>query len=216
MVTYDSPEEQATEPQQVVDIPHWDVAVSDDDPMAIMQRVHQLWWRWADFSLFVVHPSLTVITPPRVIHPRKIAESEESEFVYPIHDHGYKLMTSKASEMYSAGLSMCRLYFTIEKMIYLLIERLKAETGDGGEGKTALDSEVQIAFSGFDGAQRKAFESIINLPYNVIVTNFEPGEWGERYLEIVRRLADKGYGFPAESPRNIFQSPRSATIKAKQ
>lgn len=216
MVTDDSTEEQSTGTQKLVETMHWDVAVSDDDPVAIMQRVHQLWWRWADFSLFVVHPALKVIAPPCVIPPMKIDESEENEFVYPIHDYGYKLMTSKASEMYSAGLSMCRLYFTIEKMIYLLIERLKAEVGDGGDDKTALDSEVQIAFSGFDGAQRKAFESIINLPYNVIVTNFEPGEWGERYLEIVKRLADKGYGYPPESPRNIFQHSYSASAKAKR
>lgn len=216
MVANDLPDDQPSKENQTVDRPDWNVALAEDDPIALVQRVHQLWWRWADFGLFVVHPALDVITPPRIIPPMKLADSDESEFVYPIHDYGYKLMTSKGSEMYSAGLSMCRLYFTIEKMIYLLIERLKSESGEEEDGKTALDAEVQIAFSGFDGAQRKAFESVINLPYNVIVTNFEPGEWGERYLEIVKRLADKGYGYPSESPRDIFQQSRASGVKAKR
>src|SRR5690606_38835593 len=132
------------------------------------------------------------------------------EFAYTIHDFGMKLSTSKAEEFLSAGKSMCKLYFTIEKMIYILIERLKS----GGIDK---DTEVQVAFAGHHYAQRKAFEVVINLSWNLVVTNFDPGAWGENYLQTVKRLADKGYGYPSESPRqpykNTYGSSGSTTIK---
>ena len=44
---------------------------------------------------------------------------------------------------------------TIEKMIFLLIERLKS-------GGISEETEVQVAFGGHELAQRKGFESIIN------------------------------------------------------
>ena len=100
--------------------------------------------------------------------------------------------------MYSAGMSMCKLYYTIEKIIFLLVERLKT-------GGVSTETEVQVAFSGHELAQRKAFEIIINLNHNVVVTNFDPGIWGERYLQTVKRLADKGYGYPLEAPRDSFR-----------
>lgn len=169
-----------------------------DDPGVIIERVYQLWIRWANFELIVVNPIWEVISPPLIIGPELISGTDEYEFVYNIHDHGYKLTTSKASEMFSAGLSMCKMYYTIEKMIYILVERLKS-------GGTTTEVEVQVAFGGHELAQRKAFESIINLSYNVVVTNFDPGLWGEHYLATVKRLADKGYGYPPESPRDIYR-----------
>ena len=108
--------------------------------------------------------------------------------------------------MYSAGMSMCKLFYTIEKMIYLLIERLKTSGVDA-------ETEVQVAFGGHEIAQRKAFESIINLTYNVVATNFDPGVWGERYLQTVKRLADKGYGYPSEAPRDNFRKSHVTTPK---
>lgn len=170
----------------------------DNDPVTMIERVYQLWWAWADFELFIITPTISAIIPPHVILPELISHSNEYEFVYPIHDHGYKLSTSKAQDMYTAGMSMCKLFYTIEKMIYLLIERMKT-------GGIDTETEVQIAFGGHEIAQRKAFESVINLSYNVVVTNFDPGPWGERYLQTLKRLADKGYGYPAESPRDRFR-----------
>jgi hypothetical protein len=90
-----------------------------------------------------------------------------------------------------------------------LVERLKA-------GGVATDTEVQIAFGGHELAQRKGFESIINLSYNVVVTNFDPGPWGERYLQIVKRLADKGYGYPPESPRDTYRQSHTPTTMTKR
>jgi hypothetical protein len=179
--------------------------MQDDDPIALVERVYQLWWRWADFELFIVSPTIEAISPPIIIEPEHTSELPEGEFVYNIYDHGYKLTTSKAQDMFTAGMSMCKLYNTIEKMVYLLIERLKS-------GGIEPETEVQVNFRGHELAQRKAFEIIINLNYNVVVTNFEPGEWGERYLETVKQLAKKGYGYPSEAPRDHFRrgpGPRS-------
>ncbi|WP_133128320.1 virulence factor [Legionella nagasakiensis] len=174
------------------------------DPVILVERVYQLWWRWADFHLFIISPTIDTISPPLIIPPAVIDDSGELEFVYTIYDHGYKLSTSKGEEMLTIGMSMYKLYLTIEKMIYLLVERLKS-------GGIDTETEVQIAFGGHELAQRKAFESVINLNYNVVVTNFDPGVWGERYLQNVKRLADKGYGYPPEAPRDTYRHPHTST-----
>ena len=181
----------------------------EDNPLGRVEDVYQLWWYWADFELAVITPTIEPISPPVILNPEPLPDSNELEFVYPIHDHGFKLVTSKGQEMYSAGMSMCKLFYTIEKMIYLLVERLKT-------GGIDAETEVQVAFAGHELAQRKAFESVINLNFNVVVTNFDPGLWGERYLQIVKRLADKGYGYPTEAPRESFrQSHGAASVKPR-
>lgn len=179
------------------------------DPLTLVDKIYQLWWRWADFHLVIESPDIPPIDPPLVIGPEPQEGSKELEFVYSIHDHGYKLSTSKGDQLYSAGMSMCKLYFTIEKMIFLLIERLKT-------GGISSETEVRVLFEGHELAQRKAFESIINLNWNVVVTNFEPGLWGERYLQTVKRLADKGYGYPPEAPRDIYRHPNLAAKALKR
>lgn len=187
-------------------------AVMEEDlnnPVTLVERVYQIWWHWADFHLYVISPTIETITPPLVIVPEIVPGTGELEFVYPIHDSGNKLSTSKSEDMYSAGMSMCKLYFTIEKIIHLFIERLKS-------GGINVEDEVQVAFGGHELAQRKAFESVINLTYNVVVTNFDPGYWGENYLQTVKRVAEKGYGYPTETPRDNYKlsrSPSSAGIK---
>jgi hypothetical protein len=169
------------------------------DPLELIEKIYYLWMQWADFHLYVVEPAITPIVPPYGVEPEVIdPETGEKEFVYVIQDHGYKLSSSRAEDMFDSSMSMCKLYNTIEKMIALLVERLRT-------GGIEPDAEVQVAFSGHELAQRKAFESIINLQENVVVTNFEPGEWGEKYLKVVKNLADKGYGYPPESPRDTYR-----------
>ncbi|BCA96753.1 virulence factor [Legionella antarctica] len=180
-----------------------------NNPVTIVERVYQIWWHWADFHLYISSPHIERISPPIIIEPESLSDSDnELEFVYSIHDSGNKLSASKSEDMMSAGMSMCKLFFTIEKMINILISRLKS-------GGISTETEVQVAFGGHEIAQRKAFESIINLSYNVVVTNFEPGEWGERYLENVKRMASK-YGYPPEAPRETYKhsyNSNSAGIK---
>jgi hypothetical protein len=176
--------------------------LQDNNLIVRVEQVYQLWWRWADFHLYVVSPTMDIRTEPNIILPERIPETGTLEFVYSIHDYGYRLSTSKAEEMYDAGMSMCKLYYTIEKMIFLLVERLK----DGG---VDTETEVQVAFGGHELPQRKAFESIINLDYNVVITNFDPGAWGDRYLGIAKNLARDGYGYPEKSPRaNVYRKAR--------
>lgn len=175
--------------------------IMEDDlnnPVTLVERVYQIWWHWADFHLYILSPRIDTVSPPVIIAPELLLESNEYEFVYPIHDFGSRLSTSKGEDMYAAGMSMCKLYFTIEKMIFILIERLKS-------GGISMETEVQVAFDGHQLAQRKAFESIINLSYNVVVSNFDPGLWGERYLQNVKRLSEKGYGYPSETPRETYK-----------
>lgn len=174
-----------------------------NNPITLAERVYQIWWHWADFHLYISSPYIETISPPIIIPPQLIAGTNEYEFVYPIHDSGYKLSTSKGEDMFVAGKSMCKLFYTIEKMISLLIERLKS-------GGVSTETEVQIAFSGHELSQRKAFESVINLSYNVVVTNFDPGAWGERYLENVKRMAER-YGYPPEAPRDSYKHTHSSS-----
>jgi hypothetical protein len=174
-----------------------------NDPMTIVERVYQIWWNWADFHLFIVSPFIETIIPPIIVKPEVIPGTSELEFVYTIQDAGSRLSTSKGEDMVSAGMSMFKLYMTIEKMIYMLVERLKS-------GGINSETEVQVSFGGHLLAQRKAFESIINLSYNVVVTNFDPGAWGERYLQIVKQNADK-YGYPPEAPRQTYRQSFNKT-----
>ena len=178
-----------------------------DNPIAIAQQVYQLWIQWADFHLYVIDPYIPPIEPPLIIEPEMISETEY-EFVYSIVDHGYKLSTSRAMDMFTSSHSLCKLHYTIEKMIFMLIERLKS-------GGVEAETEVQIAFAGHELAKRKAFESVINLSENVVVTNFEPGAWGEQYLKTVKLLAEKGYGYPSEAPRDTYRKPHESTATTK-
>lgn len=165
---------------------------------------------WADFHLYIVSPTFSAISPPQLLEPEIINDDGDLEFVYPIYDHGYRLSTSKGTDLHSAGTSECKLHSTIEKMIQILVNKLS-------ESETSPEVEVRVSFDGYISAERKAFESIINLSYNVVVTNFDPGPWGERYLDIVKRLADKGYGYPPESPRDSYrQSHRSIENQGSQ
>lgn len=174
-----------------------------EDLLQRISFVYQLLDNWADFHMYIVNPTFPAITPPNIIPPEKLANGEK-EFVYVIHDYGYRLSTSKNEDMFTAGQSMCKLHLTIEKMVALLIKRLK----DGGVDET---TEVQVAIEGHTSAKRKAFEIIINLDYNVIIPNFDPGEWGERYLKIVKILSEKGYGYPPKSPRDSYRRGGSST-----
>lgn len=178
-----------------------------EDPVARIERTYQIWWHWANIEIFIVSPTIPGIYPPVIIPPEPIPGSNELEFVYPIHDSGFSLTASKAENMYSAGMSNCKLHYTVEKMVALLVERLKT-------GGVSTETEVQVALSGHELALRKVFEVIINLSYNVVVTNFDPGAWGERYLLSVKRLADTGYGYPPEAPRETYRKAHSNTSKS--
>ncbi len=170
----------------------------ESDPAALYERVLFLEKNWAEIQLIIISPTITPVFPVHIIQPEQDPDSGEKEHVYPIHDFGFKLATSKGTEMYTAGQSMCKLYYTIEKMMALLVERLQASGID-------KETEVQVAVIGQENAMRKLFESVINLEYNVVLTNFDPREWGEWFIATVQRMVDKGLGYPSAAPRDYYK-----------
>ena len=139
---------------------------------------------------------------PVVYKPESLVDaSEQLEFVYPIYDYGDRLLASKGSEDLFAGQSMIKMFYTIEKMISILYQKIKDKEEESGETR----SEIKIYLDGFELCLRKAFEVIINLPENWIVMNYDPGEWGNRYLEILQKLFDKGYAYPPPAPRDYYR-----------
>lgn len=160
-----------------------------------IETLYYLWILWADFHLYIVSPYIEPIHPPLIIEPQFVEEHGEYEHVYAIHDAGYLLSTSRQQDIVLGLRSMNKFFNTIEKMIRILVERLKTGGFD--------EQEVQVSFRGHELGQRKAFESILNLTENVVVTNFEPGEWGERFLKNIEEMAKRGYGLPKSSPRSI-------------
>ena len=177
----------------------------DTDPMTRVVALESINAFRGWFSLHIINPFIDPINPPLIHMPDSLEDAaHEAEFVYPIIDTGDMLAASKAEDMFTAGFSMCKLYYTIEKIIWLLVERLKSGGIIGDEGSSE-GQEVQIAIHGYQSALRYAFASIINLPANVVIVNFDPGSWGEDYLAVVSKLAEKGYGYPDESPRDVFR-----------
>lgn len=181
-----------------------------DDPVSRVIALESINIYRAWFSIHIIRPFIEPIVPAIIHLPDSLEDAEqEAEFVYPIMDSGDVLATSKAEDMFTAGYSMCKLYYTIEKIIWLLMERLKT-------GGIAAEDEVQVAFHGQHAALRYAFASVINLQSNVIVSNYDPGHWGEDYLATVNRLAEKGYGYPEESPRDVFRKKHSPAAPSKK
>lgn len=163
----------------------------------ILDYLYYLWMLWADFQLYIVEPLIETISPPLVIAPAKDKETGAPEYVYNIMDEGFRLSTSRGQEGLSTGHSMLKYFNTIEKMVALLVERLRT-------GGISAETEVRVAFYGHELGQRKAFESILNLEENVVVVNFEPGEWGDRFMKSVLELVERGYGAPHSSPRTKY------------
>jgi hypothetical protein len=164
--------------------------------MDMLAYLDYLWMIWADFSLSILSPIIAPISPPIIIPPL-VNEDGNVEKVFCINDEGYRLSTSRGAEAFSLGHSMWKFFNTIEKIIKLLVERLK--TGGVEKG-----TEVRIAFFGYELGQRKAFESVLNLEENVVVSNYEPGSWGDNYMKTVLEMAERGYGLPPASPRTQF------------
>ncbi|OGV26427.1 MAG: hypothetical protein A3F18_03525 [Legionellales bacterium RIFCSPHIGHO2_12_FULL_37_14] len=179
------------------------------DLSALNDAVYHIDWRWSYFEITVVSPNITLFVPPKWIKPELIPGTEDYEFVYPILDYGNRMITSKQDEFMSAGYSMCKMYYTIEKIIDILVGRLSQEG-------IPPETEVQVAFGGHRVVKRKAFEIIINLDNNVVVSNFDPGEWGEKYLRVVKWQGEQGYGYPSKAPRDVYKkAPKTMTAKPK-
>ena len=163
--------------------------------------------RWAYLELRVLSPKLPVFDPTKMILPDLLIDNSGFEFVYPILDQGFALSTSKGEDFVATGMSMYKLYVTIEKMICILTERLRSEGIDD-------TTQVDIAFAGNEMAMRKAFESIIHLKSNLVIVNYDPGTWGDGYLQRVKNLIERGLGGPAEAPRDFYRKSYAEVLKS--
>ncbi len=56
-------------------------ALNVDNPLTLINQVYQLWWRWADFGLYIISPTIETITPPLLLLPEPIPGTENYEFV---------------------------------------------------------------------------------------------------------------------------------------
>lgn len=169
----------------------------DIDENLMIEYLDYMWRIWADFQLTIIEPLIDVIMPPAMIEPATNPDTGQKENVFKIVDEGFRLTMSRGGEAYTLGQSMYKYFNTVEKIIALLVQRLNT----GGVHK---ETEVRVAFYGYELGQRKAFESILNLQENVVVVNYDADEWGERFMKMVLELAERGYGMPPESPRKFF------------
>jgi len=184
------------------------------DEAMLMNALYYLWILWADFTVYINQPTFVKSAEPKFIMPTVDEKSGAVEPVYRIVDWGDRFTTSRGDDIGKGQRSTGKLFTTIEKMIGLMLDRIKGhddwlgveteEEGDEEGGTTGTGTagpEARIAFAGHELCQRKAFESVINLKENVVVTNFDPGEWGQRHLKNIKVLAEMGYGLPPQSPR---------------
>lgn len=168
------------------------------DDIELVDAINYLWTLWSDFHISVSLPFIPYQEKATIIEPDVDSKTKQVEQVYPIFDYGNKMSTSRGEDLILGHRTMGKLYNTIEKMIGLMVKRIKEhQLPEGGD----TQPEARVAFAGHELGQRKAFESVINLEENVVVTNFDPGTWGDKHLQMVKELADRGYGLPKPSPR---------------
>ena len=168
-----------------------------NEEVIIDPQFYQLNRGFAYFTLDIVNIDLPLQN--HVITPELITDNKTMEYVYDIHDYGKRLAISNVM---TNNMSMCKFYYTIEKIIYLLVDKLS-------NANSTPDAEIAVNIYGTDSALRKAFESIINLEYNVVVQNFDPGDWGSQYLRNVKTIADAGFDYPSKTPRDIYRVPHN-------
>lgn len=182
----------------------------------LLTATYMLTNNYAYVEIFFVNPTFDTREQVLIIEPEKDKNGNLIEFVYPIYDYGFKISTYKVDSF--TGMSMCKLYFTIEKMIKIIVDKLNEGgiIGTGDRDKDSDEEQITVAFGGHPAAQRKAFESIINLKdYFIVVNNFHPGEWGELYLKNIKTIADKGYGYPEPSPRSNYRTNTTNAMKRR-
>jgi hypothetical protein len=171
--------------------------LGDNTPKENSANILNIVRSWGEFVMVMIYPALPAFEKPKLLLPEDLGDGE-FEFVYPIYDRGTSLATSKAQDVFCND-GLCKVNFTIEKMIDIFYQRIKQQNIDEGRS-------LEMLFYGLPELQRKAFESLINLEFNVVVNNFEPGEWGDNYIDMVRKMEEQGYGYPSKSPRKNYRN----------
>ena len=185
---------------------HWSSTQDHElNEVALQQGILYLHQTHAYFELRIEHPNFVLTEQPDVIKPQTLEEDVHAfEHVYTIFDFGDRLITSKVTEYQIENQSMLKMFYTIEKIIAIMHDKIKKIEG-GGSVSDDSQKEFMFYLDGHLLCLRKAFEVIINLPDNWLVMNFEPGEWGNSYISALQRLREKGYQYPPPAPRDIYR-----------
>jgi hypothetical protein len=165
---------------------------------------------YAYIEIRIEDPFFVFKDTPDVIKPESLQnDPQELELVYPIYDFGDRLSSSKTMDNEIDNHSMLKMFFTIEKMISIMYEKIKNKSTSGG----TENPENLFYLDGHLLCLRKAFEVIINLPDNWIVMNFDPGEWGNNYLATLQRLKNKNFQYPPPAPRDNYRQKIGGNYK---
>lgn len=158
------------------------------DEVSMLNDVYYIHALWADMHVHLITPYFEPAYPPKIIEPG-VDSNGSPEHVYAIFDYGDRFSTS-VDDIVNATRSTGKYLNTIDKMIQIVIERCKAaDDWDDSDDKM----EMRVAFEGHEIGQRKAFNDCIMSQENIVVTNFEPGEWGERQIRTMEHRAEKGF-----------------------
>ena len=172
------------------------------DSNVLIAQLEQLKRRFAYVCICIKDIELLNNSPNTL----EIIMPENNEYVYTIYDRDDQLSIIH-DNICNNGMSMCKFYYTIEKMIGIFIHKLE-------QNNIPKEQEITVELYGIEQTIRKAFESIINLDYNVVVKNFDPSDWGRLYLQVVQKLAKNNFGHPPKAPRYsyIVKKNRQTTI----
>jgi hypothetical protein len=167
-----------------------------DENNALPLYMDYLWMIYANFQVMMVSPFVETIDPPVVINPAYDKETKLYENVYVILDHGYAFSTSRGEESAMGTTAMGKLFNTIQKIIRLIIQRLKEQAG--GDGAFNPEDEIKLALFGHELGKRKAFALAMDLEVNINIVNFDPRVWGERFIANLKNMIASGKGYPPD------------------
>ncbi len=160
------------------------------DDITMMNAIYYIWAQWIDFHIYILTPLIDPQFPPKIIEPGVDKKTQKPEHVFPIFDYGNRLSASVGKDLPSGTRSTGKMLNTVKKMIEILLEKVKQSLGTQ---QLEPETEIQLAFDGHELSQRMAFKDCIMRPEHLVITNFEPGAWGELQLRTMEELARKGY-----------------------
>lgn len=166
-------------------------AYPPEEDYLFIQNIYYLWLLWADFKIYITSPYLPHVSPPVRIEPEVNNKTGQAEWVYPILDAGDMLSTSRGEDIIHGIGATGKFLNTIEKLVNLAVDRCREAIRQGGDSGSTV--EMRFSLHGYEVGRRKAFNVCVDSGENIVITNFDPGEWGERQLRCIQYLAERGY-----------------------
>jgi hypothetical protein len=167
-----------------------DVMIAD---VSLAQSLYYILLLWVDFHLYISSPYISPQQVPTVIKPGMKSDQDETECVYTIYDYGDHFSTSVGDRLAMGTRSTARMFNTVIKMMDLVVKRVKEVDSNAGSAEAGEEQAVRVALDGHEIPQRMAFKQCVMHELNILVTNFDPGVWGERQLRVMEHLASRGF-----------------------